>query len=211
LEEWTSVLKLSHFFGMKVLQSVAKSKVIGLPTNKKDWIFVLDFSMTILNLEIPEIRKAALGAISVMQLGPVEKILLGRRCKVKEWLIEGYLMLVKQEESIPTHDDNVLGVEATLRLLRMRDRCNWIYKFTGPRQLRGSYSLTCQIDLEVTIRTQFAKEIELVGDLASALPQEQSHVDLHHLENDVTRDEVFYFMTENIKVSDAQRLFRWVS
>jgi hypothetical protein len=204
-----SVLKLSHLFGMQVLQSLAMSKITKLPTTKEEWVSVLNFSITISNLPIPEIRQAALDAISLRFTDPVETVLLARRYKVKKWLIEGYSTLVRRNQIISMDEECSLGVEATYHLLHMRDRSNWTsckcdsayskrkghYIFRGPP--------TYQRSLDADICSRFAQEIEDVDDLAS-LPFPEPDPLIHLPENGITRDSVFYFATETIQVSDVR-------
>jgi hypothetical protein len=224
LAEWTSVLKLSHFFGMEALQSLATSKIMGLPETREEWFSILEFSASISNLPIPEIREAAVRAISgLCQLPPIEKIVLARQNGIKEWLIEGYVSLVSGDR-LPEDIEDRLGAEATYQLLRMRDRSDWRCTCTG-RRPAGAGKLfaakhRCVVDpgplryiwdIRKKVCSRFAKEIETVGDVANLtvisspqLPDTDQLI--HHSERGISRDETFYFETETITVSDFHGL-----
>jgi hypothetical protein len=193
---------------------------------EEQWFSILEFSTIISNLPIPEIREAALRAISSFSLDPVEKIVFARQYGVQDWLIEGYVSLVRSR-SLPEDVQDRLGTETTCQLLRMRDRSNWECTCTGKLSARtGKMSVTSKriavnrgpleycADLRADVRSRFAKEIENVEDVAklNIVSSEPPNTDqlTHHSERGVTRDEVFYFETETIPVSDVRDLFQGI-
>jgi hypothetical protein len=184
---------------MEVLQSLATSKITGLPRTMEHWISILDFSKTISNLPIPEIREAAVKAISNLVVAPLDKVLLARKYAVKQLLIEGYVGLVEQRRSISVDEEAHLGAEAMDKLLRMRDRSNWTVRI----KKKGSSRLTHYLkDLREDVCSRFAEEMEDIEDMSNRLsPEEPQNVLSTDYPESATRDEMFYFETETIHVS----------
>src|ERR1700722_18175511 len=149
--EWTSVLKLAMLWEMENIRKLAIKQILSFPASSKDWIEMLKMSTS---PRVTEIRENAI--YHLQNLGSVERILLARECRVSEWLLRGYRELVERTETISQQDEERLGREATLQLLRLRDQyCRQCCRNCNrPKNYSDS-----KVNLNEIIRTKFGEEL----------------------------------------------------
>jgi len=130
--------------------------------SRKDWMAALRLSTM---WEFEDIRKLAIRELTKTNgNNAVEKVLLGKEFRVPEWLMAGYNDLVDRPETISAEETTRLGLETTVRLLRLRDsqgrrqeycsRCGW----RDPR-----YSNPRSVDRDSAVLFEFAPELRAVG------------------------------------------------
>jgi hypothetical protein len=66
------------------------------------------------------IRKLAINKLAECA-GPVDKITLGHRYNVKEWLGPAYLALAMRKEPLTGEEGRKIGVEALVRIAALKD------------------------------------------------------------------------------------------
>jgi len=77
--------------------------------------------------EFTDIRERAIQELSKEKsMGPIEKIEYGKSYEVKEWLLEGYVELLKRAETITSEEAERLGWKTAAKLLLLREE----YLFT---------------------------------------------------------------------------------
>jgi len=70
--------------------------------------------------KIPDIRRLAIKQLALCA-GPVEKIALGHRYHVTEWLGPAYLTLAMRKEPVSSAEGAKMGVEALVRISALKD------------------------------------------------------------------------------------------
>ena len=89
---------------------------------QEEWISVLKLSTM---WEFVDIRKLAIIELSKDdKMGLFEKVECGRNFDVKEWLLDGYVGLLKRAETITDEEAKRLGWQTAVKLLRLRERVN---------------------------------------------------------------------------------------
>ncbi|KAF7362459.1 ARID domain-containing protein [Mycena venus] len=83
----------------------------------EEWTSVLSIAD---HARMPDIRRLAIKHLAECA-GPVDKIVLGHRYDVKEWLAPAYLALAMRSESITAAEGARLGVDALVRLAALQD------------------------------------------------------------------------------------------
>ena len=129
--QWTSVLKLSLMWEMKMIQDLALKKIPTRIHNLDEWIAALRLST---RLRIGGLREMAVRELANHQLNPLKKIELGIECSIAPWLTEGYRVLVMRPDCISEEDEEQLGQKRTANLFRMRHR---YLEYTAYRQPLG--------------------------------------------------------------------------
>jgi hypothetical protein len=112
--EWLSILKLAMLWEMENMHKLAVKQILELPATTDDWIEMLKMSSS---QGVSEIREMAINKLD--SLGSVDRILLGRECRIYEWLLRGYRELVEQIGNISEKDESRLGGKTTLSLFRL--------------------------------------------------------------------------------------------
>jgi hypothetical protein len=93
------------------------------PLTSAEWTSVLRLSTM---WELAEVREKAIAELSSLMPGDFhhllfDKIMLAKECKVRQWLIDGYVELVVRQRIISVEEAEVLGWETAARLLRVRE------------------------------------------------------------------------------------------
>jgi hypothetical protein len=148
--EWTSVLKVSDWWHMTEMRSIAVGKISSLPTRLIEWISALkDPAVS----GIPEIRDNAKLHWENLEVGEVERIQLAQECKSPDFMLEGYKRLVTRDLT-PEEDEERLGKDTTLDLFRLRDKYHLAQKGSFPY---GPFDMASEID------KVFGAEMERAG------------------------------------------------
>ncbi|TFK24112.1 hypothetical protein FA15DRAFT_669880 [Coprinopsis marcescibilis] len=82
-----------------------------------DWIGVLHMAN---RWQMLTIRETAIKSVVISSVQPVEKVLLGRDCRVPAWVVQGYSEMICNPK-IDLEDFGKVGLESAMKLL-------WIYK-----------------------------------------------------------------------------------
>jgi hypothetical protein len=107
-------MQKSHSFDSKTGDSVNRQ----VPLAQEEWVSVLKLSTM---WDFFEIRKKAIKVLSDSNMGMMSKIVIGRKYKVTEWLLEGCNSLAKRAETISMKEAETLGWEAAIRIFQMRE------------------------------------------------------------------------------------------
>jgi hypothetical protein len=102
----------------------------------------LTFSLSVLRKEVPtdewckllvisskldckEVYARAIEELTVSKskVSPVDRIELGSKCNVTQWLPEAYADVFVRESHLTKEEGERLGLETTVKVLRGRDRC----------------------------------------------------------------------------------------
>ncbi|TFK24113.1 hypothetical protein FA15DRAFT_694653 [Coprinopsis marcescibilis] len=135
---------------------------------QSDWIGVLHMAN---RWQMLKIRETAIKNVVISSVRPVEKVLLGRDCRVPAWVVEGYSEMICNAET-DLEDFDTVGIESAMKLL-------WLFKDAfkagtdfnmpvDPSQLRcpdcklavGIY--TTAIDINVRFLHQRRKDVAKV-------------------------------------------------
>jgi hypothetical protein len=136
--EWVTVLKVSDWWEMKEMRSIASENITSLPAEFSEWTSVLkdpDISV------IPEVRKHAKAYWDALKMGEVEKVQLAQQCKSPDLMLEGYKKLVTRDLTAE-EDEELLGKDGTLELFRLRDKYHLARRGSCPY---GPFELTDEI------------------------------------------------------------------
>jgi hypothetical protein len=119
-QEWASVLELSCMWQMTKVRKRAVQEILKLlyQVGQKDLIYLLTLSD---KLGISKIRDIFIRRLSEI-LKPVELIQLGIELRVSSFLLNGYAGLAMQMGGISTEHEELLGMKATSKLFRIRDK-----------------------------------------------------------------------------------------
>jgi len=116
--EWFSVLDLSTMWLMNEAKDLAIKGITSLSLDTSEWVEVLKLSTS---RTASEIRDKAIQELTPPEhLSPTDRILLARECQVVDWLLVGYKQLVQRNEIISADEEEQLGVNATLNVLRIK-------------------------------------------------------------------------------------------
>lgn len=96
------------------------SNVVKL--TQQEWISVLKLSTM---WEFTELRERAKQELSKqgMEMETVQKIECGRKYEIKEWVLEGYIALLRRSEIASDEEAERLGWKTVVKLYRLRDEC----------------------------------------------------------------------------------------
>ncbi|KAK7057765.1 hypothetical protein R3P38DRAFT_2498123 [Favolaschia claudopus] len=83
----------------------------------EEWMSVLTIAD---QFDMHDIRRLAIKQLADTA-GPVDKIVLGHRYQIKEWLAPAYLALATRSESVSPAEGAKLGVDALVRLAALQD------------------------------------------------------------------------------------------
>jgi hypothetical protein len=74
--------------------------------------------------EFTDIRERAIQELSKkkIRMETMEKIECGKTCEVKEWVLDGYVELLKREETLTDQEAERLGWKTAAKLLLMREQ-----------------------------------------------------------------------------------------
>jgi len=140
--EWTSALKLSLMWQMKLIQDLALQKIRQRIHNSDEWFAALDIST---QLKIQGLREMAIERLSRDEpISPLKKIELAFKYNIQDWLMQGYIEFVTRQEVISVEDEEQLGWTRTSNLFRVRHR-----------YLEGAM-FSNRNDAELDIQTTFA-------------------------------------------------------
>lgn len=90
--------------------------------------------------EFTEIRQRAIQELSeAKSLGSIEKVEYGKSYQVKEWLMEGYIELLRRAETLTDEESERLGWRTAAKLLLLREQ----YLSTILNQWAGSGDILC--------------------------------------------------------------------
>src|ERR1700677_5166172 len=103
--EWTSVLKLSQMWKMKLIHDLALQKVSSRIHDLDQWITALKLST---QLRIQELREIAIKNLG-SRLSSLQKVELAIKCGIEPWLTTGYTEFVTREECISAEEEDRLG------------------------------------------------------------------------------------------------------
>jgi hypothetical protein len=148
--EWISVLKLAMLWQMENIQKLAVKQILELSATIEEWTETMKTSPM---RDVPEIRQRALRELQ--NLAPVERILLGRECRISEWLLSGYKELVEGDENISREVERRLGGEATMSLFRLSTQ------YWGTHSRRNMFWGS---DMNYALEREFRKELEDAGN-----------------------------------------------
>jgi len=100
----------------------------------QEWISALKLSTM---WEFPDIRNGAIHELSKaeMEMGSVDKIECGRKFEKKEWLLDGYVGLLKRTETITDEEAERLGWKTAAKLLRIREQQHSIPQSPAPGEI----------------------------------------------------------------------------
>jgi hypothetical protein len=102
---------------MESILSVALQNIPRSFASCDDWVAILDLCD---HHHIPKARFMAIEHISV-DINGVEKVLMGRKYRVKSWLQDGLYDLVQRDASFSDPEADLLGFKTTSKLYRIRD------------------------------------------------------------------------------------------
>ncbi|KAG5642639.1 hypothetical protein DXG03_002477, partial [Asterophora parasitica] len=105
-----------------------------------------------------DLRKVAIDALS--DLPPLHKIILAREYGVLHWLRDGYTHLASRAESLSVGDANTIGLNATLKIVAIREE---------PLQRRrdyygGSLDISTSGPYVSAVHAEFAAELGVMGE-----------------------------------------------
>jgi len=73
--------------------------------------------------EFNDIRERAIQELSKEKsMGPIEKIEYGKSYEVKEWVLEGYVGLLKRAETVTSEEAERLGWKTAVKLILLREQ-----------------------------------------------------------------------------------------
>ena len=107
---------------MEKLTRWALEKMSASDSQIEDWTALLDVMS--IDHQLSETRPLAIQKITSKfstQLDGMEKIALGRKYQVKDWLQAGIQQLVEQKEAFSPTDEAKLGPEMLIKLYRIRE------------------------------------------------------------------------------------------
>ncbi|KAH6908505.1 hypothetical protein BKA70DRAFT_1280038 [Coprinopsis sp. MPI-PUGE-AT-0042] len=114
---------------------------------KGQWVGVLKLSTV---WQIDRIREIAIDQVSMIDLSPIEKVLLAREYRVLKWFSEGIATLASDFSQYQIKDvANALGWETTALILSVRDRAK-PKLLEGKDLLSGWICGSCNRDLSTT-------------------------------------------------------------
>jgi hypothetical protein len=116
--QWFSVLKLASMWAMDEMREEAIERIVSLPSSAEEWIEVLKVSTS---RRVSELRNKAIAHLS-QNLRLVDRVSLAVECQVLRWYVLSCRELVFRDETISEYDEERLGSQTTIKLLRLRDR-----------------------------------------------------------------------------------------
>ncbi|KAG6330948.1 hypothetical protein ID866_8141 [Astraeus odoratus] len=131
-----------------------------LPVSIEEWTSVLKLSMT---WDFKAIRQAAIDALDVSQIGPVDRVVLARQYDIKDWLLPALNQLARRHEPTSLEEAGRMGIDFALKLASVRERIMMIYTsshsgytHTAQLTLGDSRDKVQSLDFTPQIRTVFA-------------------------------------------------------
>jgi len=118
--DFESLLKVMYPLSLNIVQ-----------LTQQEWISVLKLSTM---WEFTELRERAKQELlkQEMKMGTVEKIECGRKYEIKEWVLEGYITLLRRPEIASDEEAERLGWKTVAKLYRLRDACLSISQSESP-------------------------------------------------------------------------------
>ncbi|TFK67236.1 hypothetical protein BDN72DRAFT_749884, partial [Pluteus cervinus] len=80
------------------------------------WMSILEVAHT---LECPSVRKLAINQITSLA-SAVDKVVLGHKYDVAEWVTEGYIELCQRKASLSSEEGHRLGVDDVVHISNIR-------------------------------------------------------------------------------------------
>jgi hypothetical protein len=141
--DWTSVLKLSLLWKMKLIQDLALRKIPPRILNSDGWIAALKIST---QFRLQELRELAIERLTGEgKFTALQKIELGIKYSIGPWLTTGYTEFATRKECISAEEEDRLGPSRTSNLFRVRHR-----------KLAAKSSNNLQSDIRNTFASEFA-------------------------------------------------------
>ena len=100
---------------MDALADIAFQKMSASRAKREEWVAVLDVCF------LPRARSLAIQRITCFLKG-VDKILMGRKYKVKTWLLGGLCDMVTRSASFSDEEEDQLGFKTITKLYRLREK-----------------------------------------------------------------------------------------
>jgi len=186
--EWTSALKLSLMWQMKLIQDLALQKIRQRIHNSDEWFAALDIST---QLKIQGLREMAIERLSRDEpISPLKKIELAFKYNIQDWLMQGYIEFVTRQEVISVEDEEQLGWSRTSNLFRIRHH-----------RLEG-YSYDIESNIENAFPSEFA---DIAAFNESRMSYEYLRPDLRAATDPdvIQRDEAYYCVDIIFLVEDT--------
>jgi hypothetical protein len=133
---------------MESISAIALQKISYSSACRDDWVDILDLCN---HHHIPNARSLAIQHISVVING-VEKVLMGRKYRVKSWLKDGLYDLVEQDASFSDEEADQLGFKTISKLYRIRE-----LRLKHGRSYSGRSTVS-------DIKTEFEGELKEIAD-----------------------------------------------
>lgn len=104
-----------------LLKLMYPSPLTTVKLTQQEWISVLKLCTM---WEFTEIRDRAIRELSTKEIsiGTIEKIEYGKAYAVKEWVLDGYVELLKRSETITEQEAERLGWKTAAKLLLLREQ-----------------------------------------------------------------------------------------
>ncbi|KAG6327700.1 hypothetical protein ID866_11388 [Astraeus odoratus] len=104
-----------------------------LPVSIEEWTSVLKLSTT---WEFKVTRQAAIDALDVLQIGPVDRVALARKYNIKSWLLPALNKLAQRPKPTSLEEAGRMGIDFALKLASVREGITATH--TSPPQLHLS-------------------------------------------------------------------------
>lgn len=134
---------------MEKIRGKAFERVCHLAGTTGQWADVLRVSTA---WRLHEIRERAIEELN-NKVQDMNKLKLAIECGVEEWLVTGYLRLVRRSDSISKADEELLGQKTTYKLFLLRHRL-----------LQGRQGYSSVPSLIGAIRRAFQEELKEVNN-----------------------------------------------
>ncbi|KAH6910274.1 hypothetical protein BKA70DRAFT_1186512 [Coprinopsis sp. MPI-PUGE-AT-0042] len=108
-DEFRSLLKVMYTGGLHSRAALTKDQWLSVLKLSTQWYF-------------KDLRKLAVARLSALDLTSAEKVSLGKRFHLSQWLLAGYDCLVRQEGLISFEDARLIGYESTIVLYMCRQQ-----------------------------------------------------------------------------------------
>jgi hypothetical protein len=107
------------------------------------------------------IKTLAVNHLSAMT-SPVDKIVLGRRYDISEWLGMAYTILCSRDEALTIKEGKLLGLEDVIKIAALRQGKNRSGFFPGPRTktIRKTFGLLSVPHAGVEEGSQYLRRIQ---------------------------------------------------
>jgi hypothetical protein len=193
--EWTSVLKLSQMWKMKLINDLGLQKIPGRIHNLDQWIAALKIST---QFRIQGLREIAIEELT-NKLNSLNKVELAIECGVEPWLTMGCTELVTRQECISGEEEDRLGPSRTSNLFRVRHR--------RLQSLSTRMSRYDVYDVQADIQKSFESEFANIAAFdSSPVSYWQPNLRTATDPDDIRRDEEYYCIDVIFRVNFFKRL-----